>query len=174
MCNHQARVEFSRLFSRFFFKAQASLCCISSWEWRLIDCTINLILWDKPLCILPPMSNKGWTAIYHWIRPITPPFTGVSKVRCSLCSSLHVTEEEVEKWGGPPSPWPSPRFIAKAGVAWGRRKRLFDRPALAPCAGHLCYKIPPSLSSGTPLSQPGQTKLWWIALLCYLVSLTAL
>lgn len=23
------------------------------------------------------MSNKGWTAIYHWIWPITPPFTVV-------------------------------------------------------------------------------------------------
>lgn len=34
--------------------------------------TINLIL-----CILPPMCNKGWTAIHHWIWPIKCPFTVV-------------------------------------------------------------------------------------------------
>lgn len=65
---------------------------------------------------------------------------------------------------------PSPSLL---GQGWhGPRlvERLFDRQALAPRAGHLCYKMPPSLWSGTQLSQPGLAKLLWIALLCCLVS----
>lgn len=30
---------------------------VSSWDWCLIDCTINLILWDKP-----PSSRYRWVA----------------------------------------------------------------------------------------------------------------
>lgn len=136
-----------------------SVSNISSWDWCVIDCTINLTL-----CILPPMSNKDWTAIYHWIWPITPPFTVVLTTEASRSD---VTVQD------PPHPHrlrgPSPSL---SGQAWhGPRlvERLFNRPALAPCAGHLCYKTPPSLWSGTQLSQPGLARLLWIALLCYLV-----
>lgn len=75
-------------------------------------------------------------------------------------------------WGAgrPLSPGPSPSLPGQGWHGPGVVERLFDRPALAPRAGHLCYKMPPGLWSGTQLSQPGRAKLLWIALLCYLVS----
>lgn len=105
------------------------------------------------------MSNKGWTAIYHWIWPITPAFTEVLQEGRSLLSILCVTAE-APRLTGPSLPL--------AGQAWhglGPVERLCKRAALAPCAGHLCYKRPPSLWSGTRLSKPGLAKLLWVALL---------
>lgn len=67
------------------------------------------------------------------------------------------------------SPGPSLSLLGQGWHGLGLVLRLLDRPALAPRAGHLCYKMPPSLCSGTQLSQPGLAKLLWIALLCYLV-----
>lgn len=181
MGNHWTSVDFLNqiILEIFFFSPQS--CSIpvtpSPWDWCLIDCTINLILWDKPPCILPPMSNKGWTAIYHWIWPITPPFMAVP-VAAAVCA-LQLVWDYSGAGSPPPHCLPPPRppdrlHLLRAWGWHGRRlvERFLDRPALAHRAGHLCYKTPPSLWSGTRLSQPGPAKLLWIALLCYLVSPT--
>lgn len=168
MGNHWTRVDFDiRSFLRFFLSSSILVSHYSSWDRCLIDCTINLILWDKLPCILPPMSNKGWTAIYHWLWPITPPFTMVPAE-----GPVGALQFACDCWGAgrPLSPGPSPSLPSQGWHGPGLVERLFDRPALAPRAGHLCYKMPPGLWIGTQLSQPGRAKLPWIALLCYLVS----
>lgn len=112
------------------------------------------------------MSNKGWTTIYHWICPITPPFS-LLPTETTVCA----LQLACGCWGaGSTVSGPSPFLLGQCWQGLGLGERLFDRPPLAPRAGHLCYKMPPSLWSGTRLSQPGLAQLLWIDLLCYLVS----
>ena len=106
---------------------------VSSWDRCLIDCTINLILWDKPLCILPPMSNKGWTAIYHWIWPITPPFTAVP-TEGAVCSPPVCMRPGEERGGLSPSlpgqGWHGPgagaAFVRQTGFGTSRWSSLLQ------------------------------------------------
>lgn len=105
MSNQRKRVDFSigSFLSFCFFSPPScniSVSNISSWDWCVIDYTINLTL-----CILPPMSNKDRTAIYHWIRPITPPFTVVPLVRD--CVGPPVSADHLHP------------FLAKPGMAQG-------------------------------------------------------
>lgn len=100
----------------FFSSCSIPVSNISSWDWCLIDCTINLILWDKPPCILPPMSNKGWTAIYHWIWPITPPFS-VVPMEGAVCVLQLARDYRGAERPGPQDPLCL--FLAKAGMALG-------------------------------------------------------
>lgn len=125
---------------------------VSSWDWCLIDCTINLILWDKP-----PSS------CYRWVAKVEQPsITGQlhlhflrswRKAQSVLCSLWLLRNREGH------IPGPSPFLPGQGWHGPGLAERLFHILALATCAGHLCYEIPPSLWSGTYLSQPGLAKL---------------
>ncbi len=112
----KTRSFWNQIILEIFLSSDIPVSNISSWDWYLIDCTINLILWDKPPCILPPMSNKGWTAIYHWIWPITPPFT-VVPTEGTVC----VLQLACDRWGAgrPRPPDHLHLFLAKAGMARG-------------------------------------------------------
>jgi len=136
---------------------------ISSWDWCLIDWhnQPHIVKQARVGAFLPLMSYKGWTAIYHWIWPITPPF-GLVPMEGAEC--------RLNEWGGH-RPLDHPSFFQAGRHGLGQLERLFNRPALAPRAGHLCYKMPPSFMEwDTPVTTWPSTVLLWIAPLCYLVS----
>lgn len=133
-----------RSFRSFSFQAVASRHSdISSRGWFLIDPTISLILWNKQASVHPATDEQQ--------KVEQPSITGYGQLNLrspwtlQACGShTHTRALLLENKGSPLSP----REAAGAFCST-------DRPALAPRAGHLRYKMPPSSWTGTVLSQPG-------------------
>lgn len=142
--NHWTRTHVQiRLVFALLLSSCVPVSNVPSRDWSLIDYTINLILGDEP-----PASRRRRAP-----KVERPSISGCGQLNLhslrsrreaqSVLSSLRVAADER---GGPPSHGPS-GSLPGTRLAWpgGQVEGVFDRPALAPRAGYLCYKMPPRL-----------------------------
>lgn len=112
---------------------------------------------NEPLCILPLMSNKGWTAIYHWIRPITPLFSLVL-MEAAVCSlQLACYCRGVGRFLPGPSPWllgqrwQGPGLGCSTDWLWLLASVIFvTKCPPAYVVGHDCHNLAEQSSSEQP------------------------
>ena len=124
---------------------------IPSWDWCLIDSTINLILWDKP-----PASCRRWVT-----KVEQPSITGYGQLHLhslrsrrkaqSVLSRLHVAAEEqggprprtisVSSW--PRLAWPGAggTLVRQTGSGTLRRLSLLQNAPTAYVVGHDCHNV---------------------------------